>query len=151
MFIFSLALRFVLVFFFSSFSIVITSLGEKRAGLYTFSAFYFCFARDGLCLFPLLLSVRDWLQLVIVAFPGLLFLAFSCFFFFFFFFFFFLSVHRTPSEKDSSLKGKNLLPKGANSFSFFFFFFFFFFCRHLLPFPTPFFYIPCFMKQILYF
>ena len=108
MFIFSLALRFVLC----SFSIVITSLGEKRAGLYTFSAFYFCFARDGLCLFPLLLSVRDWLQLVIVAFPGLLFLAFSRYFFFFFFF---LSVHRTPSEKDSSLKGKNLLPKGANS------------------------------------
>ena len=34
----SLALLFVLVFF-SPFSIVITSLGEERAGLYTFRAF----------------------------------------------------------------------------------------------------------------
>ena len=49
-----LALCFVLLFF-SPFSIVITSLGEERAGLCAFRALV------GLCLFPLPLSVRDWL------------------------------------------------------------------------------------------
>ena len=74
-FILSLALCFVLVFF-SPFSLVITSFGEERAGLYAFRAFI-CFALVGLCLFPLPLGARDWLRLVIVALPGLFFLLFS--------------------------------------------------------------------------
>ena len=71
-FILSLALCFVL-FFLSSFSIAITLLGEERAGLCAFHVFV-CFVLVGLCLFPLPLGVRDWLQLVIVALPGLFFL-----------------------------------------------------------------------------
>ena len=63
------ALRFVLGFS-SSFSIAITSLVERKAGLCALRAFI-CFARVDLYLFPLPLSVRDWLQLVIVALPFL--------------------------------------------------------------------------------
>ena len=63
---------YVLVFF-SPFSIVITSLGEKRAGLCAFHSIS-CLARDALCLFPLPVGVRDWLRLVIVAHTGLFFL-----------------------------------------------------------------------------
>ena len=36
--------------------------------------FFVCFARVGLCLFPLPLGVRDWLRLVIVALSGVFFL-----------------------------------------------------------------------------
>ena len=57
------------------FSIAITSLGEARACLCAFRAFI-CFARVGLCLFPL--GVRDWLRLKTVAS-----LNFSGFFFIF--------------------------------------------------------------------
>ena len=67
-FILSLALLFVFVFF-SPFNIAIISLGEERAGLYVLCV---CFTSVGLCLFPLSLGVRDWLQLVIVALPRLL-------------------------------------------------------------------------------
>ena len=64
---FSLALHFVLVFF-SPFSIAITLLGEERAGPCALRAFV-CFARDGLCLFPLPVGVRYCLRLVLVALP----------------------------------------------------------------------------------
>ena len=64
-FILSLALHLALVVS-SPFSIAITSPGEERAGLCAFRAFV-SFACDGLCRFPLPLSVRDWLQVVIVA------------------------------------------------------------------------------------
>ena len=47
---------------FSPLSIAITSLGGERADLCAFRAFV-CFARDGLCHFPLSLGVRDWLRL----------------------------------------------------------------------------------------
>ena len=51
-----------------------------------------------------------------------------------------------PSEKESTLEGKNLLPMGANSFllgqtPFFFFFFFFFLIWVLRPFQEYFTYI----------
>ena len=52
------------------FSIVITSLGEERAGLCAFRAFVY-FACDNFFLFSLPLCVRDWLRFVIVALPGL--------------------------------------------------------------------------------
>ena len=70
----SLALRFVLVllfffffffFFFSPFSIVITSLGEERAGVYASRAFV------NFCPFSLPLGVRGLPWLVIVTLPGL--------------------------------------------------------------------------------
>ena len=54
-FISSLALCFVLALF-SPFSVVITSLGEERAGLFAFLTFV-CFALVGLSLFPLPLGV----------------------------------------------------------------------------------------------
>ena len=53
----SLALRFVFVLF-SSFSIAITLPGDEKADLCAFRAFV-CFARVGLCLFPLPHCVRD--------------------------------------------------------------------------------------------
>ena len=68
----TLSSHFFLVFF-RPVSIAITSLWGKRAGLYAFRAFA-CFARVGLCLFPLPLGVKDWLQLVTMAFSGLFFL-----------------------------------------------------------------------------
>ena len=64
--------------FFTPFSIAIILLGEERASLCAFRAFV-CFARDGLCLFPLPLGVRDWLRLATVALPGLLVLSFCHF------------------------------------------------------------------------
>ena len=67
-FIFCLAC-FVLVVF-GDFNFAITSLGEEKAGPRVFRAFI-CFARVNLRLFPLDLGVSDWLQLVIVALPGL--------------------------------------------------------------------------------
>ena len=54
-FMLSLALLFVLVFF-SPFSIVITSLGEKRAGLCAYRAFV-CFACVNFCSLSLPLGV----------------------------------------------------------------------------------------------
>ena len=60
---------FVLVFF-SSFSIVITSLGEERANLSAFGIFV-RFALVWFCLFPLPLGVWEGLRFVIVALPGL--------------------------------------------------------------------------------
>ena len=56
----------------SPFHIVITSFGEERTGLCGFRGLV-CFAREGLCLFPLPLGVGDWLRLVIVALQGLFF------------------------------------------------------------------------------
>ena len=61
--------------FFSPFSIAINLLWEERSGLCAFHAFV-SFACDGLCLFPLPLDFRDWLQVVIVAILGLFFLPF---------------------------------------------------------------------------
>ena len=63
---FSLALRFVLVFF-STVSIAITS--PRRELICVLLCSFVCFARDGLCRFPLPLGVRKLLQLVITAFP----------------------------------------------------------------------------------
>ena len=51
-------------------------LVEEKAGLCAFCAFV-CFAHVGLYLFPILLSVRDWLRRVIVALPGLFFYLFD--------------------------------------------------------------------------
>ena len=61
--------RFVFVFF-RPFSTAITSLGEERAGVCAFRAFI-CFPRIGFCLFSLPLGIREWLRLVIMAFPWL--------------------------------------------------------------------------------
>ena len=69
-FVLSLALLFVLVFFSVLFSIVITSFGEERAGLCAFRAFVY-FARVNFFQFSLPFGVRDWLQFVFVALPGL--------------------------------------------------------------------------------
>ena len=71
-FVFSLALLFVIVCFSVLFSIVITSLWEDRELVYVFFVHVFvCFARIHFCTFSLLLGVRNWLRLVIVAPPGL--------------------------------------------------------------------------------
>ena len=75
--------HFVLVFFFSPFSIAITSLGEERANLSAFRTFVL-FVLVWICRFPLPLAVWEGLRFVIVALPGL----FSYLFFFFFFCFF---------------------------------------------------------------
>ena len=70
-FVLSLALcYFVLAFFFSPFSIAITSLGEKIANLSAFRTFI-RFALVWFCLFPPPVRVCDGLRLVIVAHPGL--------------------------------------------------------------------------------
>ena len=61
---------FVLVLFFSPFSIAITSLGEERANLSAFRTFV-RFALVWFCLFPLPLGVWEGLRFVIVALPGL--------------------------------------------------------------------------------
>ena len=74
-FVLSLALCYFVIVFFSPFSIAITLLREKRANLIAFRTFV-RFALDWLCLFPLPLRVRDGLQLVIVALPGLFLLPF---------------------------------------------------------------------------
>ena len=66
---FHVVLLFVLVFF-SPFSIMITSLGEERAGLCASRAFVY-FSPVNFCPFSLSLGVRGWLRLVIVALPGL--------------------------------------------------------------------------------
>ena len=61
-----------LFFFFSPFSIVITSLGEWRANLSAFRTFVrFALGWLCLCLFPLPLGVWEGLRCVIVALPGL--------------------------------------------------------------------------------
>ena len=68
---------FVLVlFFFSTLSIAIASLGEERANLSAFRTFV-RFALVWFCLFPLPLAVWEGLRLVIVALPGLFFYFFS--------------------------------------------------------------------------
>ena len=69
-----------LCFFFSVFSIAITSLGEERANLIAFRTFV-RFVLVWICRFPLPLAVWEGLRFVIVAFSGL-----SLTFFFFFFF-----------------------------------------------------------------
>ena len=76
-FMFSLALFFVHVFicfFFSSFSIVITSHVEERAGLCAsvlLVHLFVYFACIDFSPFSLTLGVMGWLRLVIVALPGL--------------------------------------------------------------------------------
>ena len=67
---FCLALCYFVLVFCSSFSIVITSLGEERANLSAFCMFVW-FALVWFCLFPLPLGVWEGLWLVIVALPGL--------------------------------------------------------------------------------
>ena len=62
--------HFVLVFFFSPFSIAITSLGEERANLSDFRTFV-RFVLVWLCRLPLPLGVWEGLRFVIVALPGL--------------------------------------------------------------------------------
>ena len=47
----------------------------KKSGLCVFRAFV-CFALAGLSLFPLPLSVKDWLRLMLMALPGLFVLPF---------------------------------------------------------------------------
>ena len=81
-FVLCLTLCYFVLVFFSPFSIAITSPGEERANLSTFSTFD-RFALVWFCLFPLPLGVWEGLRFVIVAPPGL----FSYLFFFFFFFF----------------------------------------------------------------
>ena len=68
----SLVLLFILIFCqsFIPSGIVITSLGEKRAGLCASHAFVYFTCID-FCSSSLPLGVRDWLRLVIVALPGL--------------------------------------------------------------------------------
>ena len=61
--------HFVLVFF-SPFSIVITSLGDKRVNLSAFRTFV-RFVLVWICRFPIPLSVWEGLRFVIVALPGL--------------------------------------------------------------------------------
>ena len=61
----------MLFFFFSTFSIAITSLGEERANLTKAFRTFVRFALVWFCLFPLPLGVWEGLQLVIVAIPGL--------------------------------------------------------------------------------
>ena len=56
--------------FFSPFSIAITSLGEKRANLSAFRTFV-RFVLVWICRFPLPLGVWEGLRFVIVALPGL--------------------------------------------------------------------------------
>ena len=58
------------VFFFSPFSIAITSLGEERANLSAFRVFV-RFVIVWFCLFPFPLGVLEGLRFVIVALPGL--------------------------------------------------------------------------------
>ena len=72
-FVLSLALCYfvlVLLFFFSPFSIAITSLGEERANLSAFRTFV-RLVLVWFCLFPLPLGVWEGQWLVIVALPGL--------------------------------------------------------------------------------
>ena len=64
-FMFSLVFYFVHIFF-SPFSIVITSLGEERAGLCASCASVY-FTRVNHCPFYLPLGIRGWLRPVIVA------------------------------------------------------------------------------------
>ena len=63
------------IFFFSPFSIAITSLGEERANLSDFRTFV-RFALVWFFLFPLLLGVWEGMRLVTVALPGLFFYIF---------------------------------------------------------------------------
>ena len=67
----SLSCVILLLYFFSPFSIAITSLGEERANLSAFRTFV-RFVLVWYCLFPLPLAVWDGLRLVIVALPGLI-------------------------------------------------------------------------------
>ena len=69
----SFRVHFVLVllfFFFSPFSIAITSLGEEKANLGAFRTFV-RFVLVWICRFPIPLGVWEGLRLVIVALPGL--------------------------------------------------------------------------------
>ena len=79
------------VFFFSSFSIAITSLGEERANLSAFRRFV-RFVLVWICRFPLPLGVWEGLRVVIVALPGL----FS--YLFFYYFCHCMSLHVCPGE-----------------------------------------------------
>ena len=65
----SFALCYFVLVFFSPFSFVITSLGEKRANLSAIRTFV-RFALVWFCLFPLPLRVWVKLRLMIVALPG---------------------------------------------------------------------------------
>ena len=56
--------------FFSTFSIAITSLGEKKANLSAFRTFV-QFALVWICLFPIPLGIWEGLRFVTVALPGL--------------------------------------------------------------------------------
>ena len=60
------------LFFFSPFSIAITSLGKERANLSAFCTLV-RFALVWICLFPLPLGVWEGLRFLIVALPGLFF------------------------------------------------------------------------------
>ena len=69
-FVLCLYLCYLVLVFFSPFSIAITSLGEERANLSAFRTFV-RFALVWFCLFPLPLGVWEGLRFVIVALPGL--------------------------------------------------------------------------------
>ena len=69
-FVLCLTLCYFVLVILSSFSIVITSLGEERTNLGAFRTFD-RFVLVWFCRLPLLLGVREGLRFVIVAFPGL--------------------------------------------------------------------------------
>ena len=71
LFVLYLTLCYFVLVFFSPFSIVITSLGERELILVLFVRFFFRFALVWFCLFPLPLGVWEGLRFVIVALPGL--------------------------------------------------------------------------------
>ena len=70
-FVLSLALCYLVIVFFSPFSIAITSLGEEMANFSAFRTFV-RFAFVWFCLLPFPLRACDGLRFVIVALPGLL-------------------------------------------------------------------------------
>ena len=69
-FVLCLILCYLVLVFFSPFSIAITSLGEERANISSFCTIV-RFALIWFCLFPLPLGVWEGLRFVIVALPGL--------------------------------------------------------------------------------
>ena len=69
-FVLSLTLCHIVLVFFSTFSIAITSLGEERANLNAIRTFV-RFVLVWICRFPLPLGVWERLRFVIVALPGL--------------------------------------------------------------------------------
>ena len=68
-FMFSLALLFVLLYF-SPFSVVITSIGDKELVYVVLVHVFVYFARINVCHFSLPLGIRVWMRLVIMTLLG---------------------------------------------------------------------------------